>query len=136
MLDFVFKGLGFDAADAAVLGTAKKNVRNKTVGSVSYDRQWEQLSSPVLPAAVSKINDVKQKRVAILEPKNFLELRKAIGFLQTNQPALVSLNNLEDGIRQRGIDFFGGAVFALGGRLEQVSEGLYMFAPEGTVIIN
>jgi len=141
VLDFIFKGLGFEAEDEQRdkgNKMQKKNIRNKPVVISEHDVEWAELENSLLQAGsprsvqtIDRISDAKRGNVAILEPRTFNELRAAVEFLQTKQPALVNLNNLENGIRQRGIDFFGGAVFALKGKLEMVSEGMYMFAPDG-----
>ena len=145
VMDFILKGLGFEEENSFQRDEGKrtkKNVRNKPIPTLSEPNlKWAELESNLLKTSsctgaltIDKLGQAQGKKVAVLEPCTFNDVRVAIEFLQTKQPALINLNLLDDDIKQRGIDFFAGGVFALRGQLEPVSSGMYMFAPEGVAL--
>ena len=75
------------------------------------------------------------KSVAILKPKNFDDVLKLVRFISGNRSAVIDFNGLDGAVLMRSVDFVSGAVCALSGNIQNISNGIYLFAPTGTKLM-
>jgi len=74
-------------------------------------------------------------QIAICEPVDFYDIVRFVGKLRRNMPIIVNFSRLKENV-ERGLDFVCGAVCALNGNLERISEGVYFYAPPNLVVEN
>ncbi|MGR3278805.1 cell division protein SepF [Acaryochloris marina NIES-2412] len=67
--------------------------------------------------------------VCLFNPRSFIEAENAISRLKAGQLLLVNLAHLSFESSQRIIDYLSGSTHALGGKLTQVGNGVYLFSP-------
>jgi len=73
--------------------------------------------------------------VAIINPQEFQDVVDLVDYIAKGRTAVVDFHNLATNIAERSIDFLSGAIFALGGDMQEVSRGLYLYAPSGVKLI-
>ena len=73
--------------------------------------------------------------VALIQPKNFEQILEFVDFISGNRSAVIDFNMLEGENMVRSVDFVSGAVCALRGKMERVSEGIYLYAPSCTKLM-
>ena len=73
--------------------------------------------------------------VAIINPRGFQDVVDLVDYISKGHTAVVGFQNLSTNIAERSIDFLSGAIFALGGDMQEVSSGLYLYAPNGVKLI-
>ena len=67
--------------------------------------------------------------MVIQQPSSFADAPGIARYLKDRQPVVVNLENLDKVTAQKVVDFLGGAVFALDGRLTKVSNGIVVAVP-------
>ncbi|MBR1925458.1 MAG: cell division protein SepF [Clostridia bacterium] len=78
----------------------------------------------------------KNSKLAIFCPTNLEDILKATEFLGQKEPVLINVSMLEKSVVKRAFDIILGGASAAGATCECVGEGLYVFAPSGTKILN
>lgn len=68
--------------------------------------------------------------LAIFAPKTHAEVQKIVNSLKLEQSCIVNLEFLGDNDKLRILDFFSGAVFALGGDITRVQGDLFLVTPK------
>lgn len=87
------------------------------------------------PISLQKFVKTPDKSVAIIQPTNFDQILEFIDFISGNRSAVLDFNMLQKEDMLRAIDFVSGAVCALHGKMEQVSEGIFLYVPSCTKLI-
>lgn len=67
--------------------------------------------------------------VALMEPRSFDEMPRAIQALRERKTVILNLTNMEPDQAQRAVDFVAGGTFAIDGHQERVGESIFLFAP-------
>ncbi len=117
--DFVMKNLGIREDTDNVTKEKDQNTPSESsVKRASNPHEWN-----------------KPDSVAIISPRGFQDIVDLVDFISGGRTAVVDFNNLATNSAERSIDFLSGAVFALGGSMEQVSDGLYLYAPSGVRLV-
>ncbi len=73
-------------------------------------------------------------KLIIYEPKNLEEATKLVDDLKNRRPIVVNLQNLDGEMKRRVFDFITGALFALEGKIQKVSKGIFILAPNNVEI--
>ena len=76
-----------------------------------------------------------EKSVALIQPQSFNDVLKFVDFISGNRSAVIDFNALDGPEIQRAADFVGGAVCALRGHMQNVSNGIYLFSPSCTKLM-
>lgn len=63
--------------------------------------------------------------LGMYSPQSFEDLKVVIEALKVNKPVIVNTKGLNNETTQRVVDILSGALFALGGEISPISEGLY-----------
>ena len=84
---------------------------------------------------VVNIHQNSQLKVVIMQPDKFEDAQDISDHLKNNKPIVVNLENLEKEEAQRIIDFLSGAVYALDGNIQKVSNGIFLVAPQNVDIM-
>ena len=81
------------------------------------------MSAPSVSGGYSSLNMVIQ------QPSSFSDAPGIARYLKDRQPVVVNLESLDKITAQKVVDFLGGAVYALDGRLTKVSNGIVVAVP-------
>lgn len=85
-------------------------------------------------AQVVSIHTQKQIKVVVMEPATFEESQNIADQLKNRRPVIVNLENTERNLAKRIVDFVSGATYALGGNMQKVGSGIFLFVPNNVDI--
>ncbi|HVJ48214.1 cell division protein SepF [Desulfitobacterium sp.] len=85
-------------------------------------------------AQVVSIHSQKQVKVVVLEPTTFDESQNIADQLKNRRPVIVNLENVDHNLAKRIVDFVSGATYALGGNMQKVGQGIFLFVPNNVDI--
>lgn len=97
-----------------------------------YDRFSERRSNRV----VKLHNSNAQMRVVVIQPESFEEARDITNHLKSKKPIVINLESVDKTVARRIIDFLSGAVYALDGSIQKVSNGIFIIAPNNVDIMS
>ena len=69
-------------------------------------------------------------QIEIFKPNNLTDAQKIIDSLMEDIPAVVSLENTDEGKVKQIIDFISGKAFAAGCKMEKINEKIFIFTPK------
>lgn len=98
----------------------------------AFDRFSDRRSSRI----VKLHNSNAQMRVVVIQPESFDEARDITNHLKSKKPIVVNLESVEKPVARRIIDFLSGAVYALDGDIQKVSNGIFIIAPNNVDIMS
>lgn len=78
---------------------------------------------------VVKIHTTAQLKLVVMQPESFEEARDIAIHLKSKKPVVMNLELVERDIQRRIVDFLSGAVYALDGSMQKVSNGIFLIAP-------
>ncbi len=81
-------------------------------------------------------NTSAQMRVVVIQPESFDEARDITNHLKSRKPIVVNLESVDKAVARRIIDFLSGAVYALDGDIQKVSNGIFIIAPNNVDIMS
>jgi len=68
-------------------------------------------------------------KVQVLTPRSFQEVKEIGENLRRDQPIIINLQETQQEISRRIVDFASGVCFALGGQMERVADLVYLLVP-------
>lgn len=80
-----------------------------------------------LPSAV-------KMRMIVYQPKSNEDTQDIIDNLKARKPVVINLDEMDNEIAQRVLDFVSGAVYALNGNIKKVARGIFVIAPSNVDI--
>ena len=78
---------------------------------------------------VVKIHTTSQLKLVVMQPENFEDARDIANHLKSKKPVVMNLESVDRDVARRIVDFLSGAVFALDGNIQKVSNGIFLIAP-------
>lgn len=81
-------------------------------------------------------NSQAQMRVVVMQPQSFEEAKDITNHLKSNKPVVINLESVEKAVARRIIDFLSGAVYALDGDIQKVSNGIFVIVPSSIDIMS
>lgn len=78
---------------------------------------------------VVKIHTTAQLKLVVMQPESFEDARDIANHLKSKKPVVMNLESVEKDIARRIVDFLSGAVYALDGNIQKVSNGIFLIAP-------
>ena len=78
---------------------------------------------------VVKIHTTAQLKLVVMQPENFEDARDIANHLKSKKPVVMNLESVDRDVARRIVDFLSGAVFALDGNIQKVSNGIFLIAP-------
>ncbi len=78
----------------------------------------------------------QQMKVVVMQPESFEEARDITNHLKARKPVVVNLECIDKNVARRVIDFLSGAVYALDGDIQKVSNGIFLIAPNNIGIMS
>lgn len=129
--DVILHGCGFE--EEVRQHTAVKPRRKLEEAKNPYDYfnlHQKQKKEETLNTTLNMVNS----NLFIYEPKSQEEVQKIILSLKLEQACIVNLANIARGNNMRVLDFFSGAVFALGGEINRIQGDLFLVTPKNVQI--
>lgn len=74
-------------------------------------------------------------KVVVVEPTNYDEVQDICNNLKSKKPIIINFENIDKDVARRMVDFISGAVFALDGTIQKVSNGIVVVAPSNVDIM-
>ena len=78
---------------------------------------------------VVNIHTTTQLKVVVYTPNSFENAKEIADHLKAKKPVVINLENVETPVARRIVDFLSGAVYALDGNIQKVSNGIFLIAP-------
>lgn len=78
---------------------------------------------------VVSIATTAQLQVVVLKLESFEDSKDVADYLKAKKPVVVNFEDVEKDVARRVIDFLSGTVYALGGNIQKVSNGIFLVAP-------
>jgi len=76
----------------------------------------------------------KQVKVVVVEPKSFEEVQSIADHLKSRRSIILNLEMADKEQAQRILNFLSGTIYALGGEMQRISNGIFFFAPSNVDI--
>jgi cell division inhibitor SepF len=98
------------------------------------EQSMEQPDTKIRGNKILNIHTSQQMRVIVHEPKAFEEVPGIVDNLKNNKPVVINLEELEYELAKKIFDFLNGAVYALEGKIQKISKGIFIIAPKNVEI--
>jgi len=85
-------------------------------------------------APVVNLHTQKQMRIVLKEPEEYDEAQDIVDHIKNRRPVILNLESTESDTARRLVDFLSGATYALGGHMQKVNPGIFLFAPSNIEI--
>lgn len=105
-----------------------------------YDEEpeMEETIEPVIPfgkrAKVSSIPGGAPSRVVVIQFQNFDDAKDAADHLKNKKPVVANLEKLDNDTTRRVVDFLSGAVYGVAGRIQNVSNRIFLITPNNVEV--
>lgn len=76
-----------------------------------------------------------QMKLVLIEPTNYDDVQDICDNLKNKKPIVINFENLDKDIARRMVDFVSGAVYAIDGTIQKVSNGIVIAAPSNVDIM-
>lgn len=86
------------------------------------------------PASVSSIQSASLK-VVLYQPQEFEDAKAIVDNLKAQKPVVVNLETLDGNQAKKIFDFCNGAIYALDGRIQKISRGIFILAPKNVDVL-
>ncbi len=86
---------------------------------------------------VSSSSDAKKQQLKLLvtEPQNFNDSPKLVNSLRLRKPVIINVEHLEREVARKIFDFLSGATYAIDGKVQKISENIFVFAPSNVDVM-
>ena len=78
----------------------------------------------------------QQMKVVVMQPESFEEAREITNHLKNRKPVIVNLEAIDKNVARRVIDFLSGAIYALDGDIQKISNSIFLIAPNNVGIMS
>lgn len=106
----------------------------ETPDEIFPEQILEQPESKIRGNKILNIHTNQQMKVIVHEPKDFDEVPGIVDNLKNNKPVVINLEELEYELAKKIFDFLNGAVYALEGKIQKISKGIFIIAPKNVEI--
>lgn len=86
------------------------------------------------PSAPALAQQSRAYRMVVVEPYVYDDSRKIADHLKSFHPVVINLEKTEEEVGRRLIDFVSGVTYAIEGRLEQVSQLIFLAVPKNMTV--
>ena len=104
---------------------------------VETDAQ-EEYAEPAMPrgrkAKVSSISGGAPTKVVVIQFANFDDAKDAADHLKNRKPIVANLEKLDNETTRRVVDFLSGAVYGVGGKIQNVSNRILLITPSNVEV--
>ncbi len=78
---------------------------------------------------VVNIHTTTQLKVVVIQPLTYSDSQDIADHLKAKKPVVVNLEKVDKDVARKVVDFLSGAVYALDGSMQKVSNGILLLAP-------
>ncbi len=93
---------------------------------------------PFLPfgkkAKVSTISGSAPSKVVVIQFQNFDDAKDAADHLKNKKPVVANLEKLDNDTTRRVVDFLSGAVYGVTGRIQNISNRIFLITPSNVEV--
>ena len=97
------------------------------------ETDMDEAVEPAMPlgrkAKVSSISGGAPSRVVVIQFQNFDDAKDAADHLKIKKPVVANLEKLDNDTTRRVVDFLSGAVYGVAGRIQNVSNRIFLITP-------
>lgn len=114
----------------------REDVLREPLPKENFSREMavRESSSKKKAASVVSIHTQKQVRVIVVEPVSFEEAQGIAEHLKARKSVILNLEKTSESLCQRIVDFISGTTYALGGNMQKVGNGIFLFVPNNVDI--
>ena len=98
----------------------------------------EETIEPAMPlgrkAKVSSIAGGAPSKVVVIQFLNFDDAKDAADHLKNRKPIVANLEKLDNDTTRRVVDFLSGAVYGVGGKIQNVSNRIFLITPSNVEV--
>lgn len=105
------------------------------VAVTSAKPQIESVSTTKKSNVVNLHSTSTPMKVVVVEPTNYDEVQDICNNLKSKKPIIINFENVDKDVARRMVDFISGAVYALDGTIQKVSNGIIVVAPSNVDIL-
>lgn len=104
---------------------------DEAIDAVIPEEREEQRPSftPARKNKVVNIHTTTQLKVVIIQPTAYSDAQEIADHLKSKKPVVVNLEKLDKDVAVKIVNFLSGAVYALDGSMQKVSNGILLLAP-------
>ena len=115
--------------------------------NIDDDNEEQEISVTSTKSQVENLTSIKKNnvvnlhsaslpmKVVVVEPTNYDEVQDICNNLKSKKPIIINFENIDKDVARRMVDFISGAVFALDGTIQKVSNGIVIVAPSNVDIL-
>ena len=74
-------------------------------------------------------NNSNKQEVVLFHPANFNDTSKAADDLRSRKAVIVNMENVDNALARRVVDFLTGCAYALDGKVNKIAQSTYLFSP-------
>lgn len=112
------------------LGLADEDINNDIDEAMPVSQQDDDsVSYSSKRSKVVNIHTTTQLKVVVIQPTSYAEAQEIADHLKSKKPVVVNLEKLDREIAIKIVNFLSGAVYALGGSMQKISNGILLLAP-------
>lgn len=117
---------GDDDFDDEFFDEGTDEVLSKTTGKIDTESEY---SADGKKNKVVKIHTTAQLKLVVMQPESFDDARDIANHLKNKKPVVMNLEFVEKDVARRIVDFLSGAVYAVDGNIQKVSNGIFIITP-------
>jgi cell division inhibitor SepF len=80
------------------------------------------------------VPDQRPARVSVLEPSSFNDAQALADRFKRNQPVILNLQNVDQELSRRMVDFCAGLTYALDGQIQNVASRVFLLTPRNVEV--
>ena len=122
MSNFMNKLTGF-------LGINEQEFENEIDEAIPTQADDDSITYSSKRSKVVNIHTTTQLKVVVIQPTNYQDAQEIADHLKSKKPVVVNLEKLDREIAVKIVNFLSGAVYALGGSMQKISNGILLLAP-------
>ena len=126
MVNKLLNLIGFETEDdyeEELLGSGE------LANSASFEADESETLESGKRGKVVKIHTTAQLKLVVMQPETFEDARDIANHLKSKKPVVMNLESVDREVARRIVDFLSGAVYALDGNIQKVSNGIFLIAP-------
>lgn len=107
----------------------QEDYEDETMEYVNEEENEEPEKKGFFKSRVVSMPQVQQVRMVITQPTTFEQSEEICGYLKEKKSVIINLEYVNKDVARRIIDFVAGAVNALDGHMQKISNAIFLVAP-------
>ncbi len=111
------------------LGIPEQEFEDEIDEAIPNQAEEDSITYSSKRSKVVNIHTTTQLKVVVIQPTNYQDAQEIADHLKSKKPVVVNLEKLDRDIAVKIVNFLSGAVYALGGSMQKISNGILLLAP-------